>query len=78
MWFTAPALLAPFISFSLGVIAFLQISKTGEALHFEPYLWLSVGEYKIYMGFLGDKLSIFMVLFITLSVGLSIFTRRLT
>jgi len=65
MWFTAPALLAPFISFSLGVIAFLQISKTGEALHFEPYLWLSVGEYKIYMGFLGDKLSIFMVLFIT-------------
>ena len=64
-WFTLPALFAPFLSFVFGVIAFLEVAKSGVALHFEPYLWLSVGEYKIYMGFLGDKLSLFMVLFIT-------------
>lgn len=64
-WFTLPALLAPFLSFVFGVIAFLEVAESGVALHFEPYLWLSVGEYKIYMGFLGDKLSLFMVLFIT-------------
>ncbi|AOO64296.1 NADH-quinone oxidoreductase subunit L [Sulfurospirillum halorespirans] len=64
-WFTLPALFAPFLSFCFGLVAFLEVAKSGVALHFEPYLWLSVGEYKIYMGFLGDKLSLFMVLFIT-------------
>ena len=64
-WFTLPALFAPLLSFVFGVIAFIEVYQTGTALHFEPYLWLSVGEYKIYMGFLGDKLSLFMVIFIT-------------
>ncbi|WP_333803261.1 NADH-quinone oxidoreductase subunit L [Sulfurospirillum sp.] len=64
-WFTIPALLSPLISFILGVSAFLYVAKYDVPLHFQPYLWLGVGEYKIYMGFLGDKLSLFMVLFIT-------------
>lgn len=64
-WFTIPALFAPFISFVLGLSGFLYVAKYDIPLHFQPYLWLGVGEYKIYMGFLGDKLSLFMVLFIT-------------
>ena len=63
-WFTLPALLSPLISFILGLGAFLYVATYDVALHFQPYLWLGVGEYKIYMGFLGDKLSLFMVLFI--------------
>lgn len=65
VWFTTPALLAPFISFVLGLICFLEVARGSGVLHYAPYLWLGVGEYKIFMGFLGDKLSLFMVLFIT-------------
>jgi len=64
-WFTIPALLAPAISFILGVSAFVEVARYDTLLHYQPYLWLSVGEYSIMMGFLGDKLSLFMVLFIT-------------
>ncbi|WP_263832073.1 NADH-quinone oxidoreductase subunit L [Sulfurospirillum oryzae] len=64
-WFTLPALLSPLMSFIMGVIAFISVATNDAPLHFQPYLWLGVGEYKIYMGFLGDKLSLFMVLFIT-------------
>ena len=69
-WFTLPALLSPCVSFILGVSGFLHVLKYDTVLHFQPYVWLGVGEYKIYMGFLGDKLSLFMVLFITFVGGL--------
>jgi NADH-quinone oxidoreductase subunit L len=65
LWFTIPALLAPGISFILGVVSFLSVAQDNIPLHFQPYLWLGVGGHNIYMGFLGDKLSLFMVLFIT-------------
>lgn len=64
-WFSIPALLSPAISFILGVSAFVHVARYDALLHYQPYLWLSVGEYNIMMGFLGDKLSLFMVLFIT-------------
>ncbi len=64
-WFTFFALLSPFISFVLGVSAFIYVARYGIPLVFEPYVWLNVGGYTVTMGFLGDKLSLFMVLFIT-------------
>lgn len=65
VWFTIPALLSPLISFILGVGALIYVGKYDVPLHYQPYLWLGVDGYKVFMGFLGDKLSLFMVLFIT-------------
>ncbi|MCF6173492.1 MAG: NADH-quinone oxidoreductase subunit L [Campylobacteraceae bacterium] len=63
--FTIIALLAPMSSFILGVGFFLGLKSGVSEYIYEPYTWLGVNEYIISMGFLGDKLSIFMVLFIT-------------
>ncbi|MDD2383864.1 MAG: NADH-quinone oxidoreductase subunit L [Sulfurospirillaceae bacterium] len=65
LWFTIPALSAPLISFVIGAILFLGLKGGANAYVFRPYVWLSLDTYDIYMGFLGDKLSLFMVLFIT-------------
>ena len=65
LWFTIPALSAPLISFGLGVMFFLKLNSGNDAYVYRPYMWLKLDTYDIYMGFLGDKLSIFMVLFIT-------------
>lgn len=69
--FTLPALSAPFASFGLGVYFFILLMQ-GRVVEFiyRPYMWLSIDIYDIYMGFLGDKLSIFMVLFISFVGGL--------
>lgn len=64
-WFTIPALSAPLLSFMLGVKLFWEIGQSNQVFLYKPYLWLSIGGQDIYMGFLGDKLSLFMVLFIT-------------
>ncbi|MDD3344308.1 MAG: NADH-quinone oxidoreductase subunit L [Sulfurospirillaceae bacterium] len=65
LWFTIPALSAPMVSFILGLVLFLGLHNGAEDYVYRPYMWLSLDTYDIYMGFLGDKLSIFMVLFIT-------------
>ncbi|MBV5279368.1 MAG: NADH-quinone oxidoreductase subunit L, partial [Campylobacteraceae bacterium] len=70
LWFTIPALSAPFLSFLLGGMLFFEIANTDQVLIYKPYMWLSLDTYDVYMGFLGDKLSIFMVLFITFVGGL--------
>lgn len=63
--FTFLALFAPAVSLVLGVIALVYVGRYDTVLSYQPYVWLSIGEYRIVMGFLGDHLSLFMVLFIT-------------
>ena len=70
VWFTAPALSAPFLSLAIGIYFFIQLMHESKTFLYRPYLWLSIDNYDIHMGFLGDKLSIFMVLFITFVGGL--------
>ena len=68
--FTLPALSAPFVSFALGGYFFIQLLQGAGEFIYRPYMWLSIDTYDIYMGFLGDKLSIFMVLFVSFVGGL--------
>ncbi|MFK5882242.1 MAG: NADH-quinone oxidoreductase subunit L [Sulfurospirillum sp.] len=63
--FTTLALFAPMASFVLGVLFFIGLSNGVSEYIYEPYTWLKVNGYIISMGFLGDRLSIFMTLFIT-------------
>ncbi len=63
--FATIAITAPILSFMLGVGFFLGLKNGASEYIYEPYIWLGVNDYIINMGFLGDKLSIFMVLFIT-------------
>ncbi len=63
--FTFLAILAPITSFLIGVAFFLSLKNGATDYMYEPYTWLGVNGYIISMGFLGDKLSIFMVLFVT-------------
>ncbi len=69
-WFTLPALSAPFLSFAIGGYFFFHLMQEPQVFLYRPYMWLSIDTFDIYMGFLGDKLSIFMVLFITFVGGL--------
>ena len=64
-YFTFFALLAPMASFFIGFLFFLGLLNGDSEYIYEPYTWLGVNGYIISMGFLGDKLSIFMVLFVT-------------
>ena len=63
--FTTLALFAPMASFVLGVLFFIGLKNGVSEYIYEPYTWLKVNGYIISMGFLGDKLSIFMTLFVT-------------
>ena len=69
-WFTIPALSAPFLSFGIGFYYLLRLNEGAPVFVYRPYMWLRIDTYDIYMGFLGDKLSIFMVLFVTFVGGL--------
>lgn len=64
-WFTFFALLSPAVSFFLSLAAWMYVARYDTELIYRPYVWLNVGEYSVVMGLLGDKLSIFMTLFIT-------------
>lgn len=55
----------PFIAFLLTLSLFLQLLETGENLEQTLFQWLDVGQLSIEMKFLGDKLSIFMSMFVT-------------
>ena len=63
--FTTLALFAPMASFILGVLFFIGLKNGVSEYVYEPYTWLKVNGYVISMGFLGDRLSIFMTLFVT-------------
>jgi NADH-quinone oxidoreductase subunit L len=69
-WFTVPALSAPFVSFGITLYFFGRLMHDATPITYRPYMWLSVDTYDVYMGFLADKLSIFMALFITFVGGL--------
>lgn len=63
--FTIPALSAPLVSFFIASFFLFQLIENSEPITYIAYKWLSIDGYDIDMGFLADKLSIFMVLFIT-------------
>ena len=63
--FTFIGLSAPFLSFLIGFSFFLQMIGNSEVFIYKAYRWLGVDGYDIDVGFMADKLSIFMVLFIT-------------
>lgn len=63
--FTLPALSAPLISFFIALMFFMQMIGNDEIFKYTAYRWLGVDAYDIDMGFLLDRLSVFMVLFIT-------------
>lgn len=69
-WFTMPALSAPLLSFGIALYFFFLLASDASAITYRPYMWLSVDTYDVYMGFLADRLSIFMVLFVTFVGGL--------
>lgn len=69
--FSIFAIGAPFASFVIGLQYFLQLKNGSDEFIYEPYTWLNINEHNISMGFLGDNLSIFMVVFITF-IGLLI------
>ncbi|WP_331775435.1 NADH-quinone oxidoreductase subunit L [Sulfurospirillum sp. 1612] len=69
--FTLFAISAPLISFLIGLLYFIQLYHGSDVFIYEPYTWLDINGHSISMGFLGDKLSIFMVMFITF-IGLMI------
>jgi len=68
--FTLFGLAAPFASFAIGVLFFLKMIGNDEVFVYKAYRWLGVDGYDIDMGFMADKLSIFMVLFVTFVGGL--------
>jgi len=63
--FSIFALSAPIISFLLGVYFFFQLKNGESTILYEAYRWLEIDGYVIHMGFMADRLSIFMVLFVT-------------
>jgi len=67
--FSIFALSAPFLSFAIGILFFLKMIGNDDIFVYEAYKWLSVDGYNMYMGFMADRLSIFMVLFVTFVGG---------
>lgn len=68
--FSLFGLSAPFLSFMIALLFFLQMIGNDEVFTYKAYRWLSVDGYDIDMGFMADSLSILMVLFITFVGGL--------
>jgi NADH-quinone oxidoreductase subunit L len=68
--FTTIGVSAPFISLAIGFSFFLEMIGTNKVFIYKAYRWLAVDGYDIDMGFMADKLSIFMVLFISFVGGL--------
>ncbi|MBL0687193.1 MAG: NADH-quinone oxidoreductase subunit L [Sulfurospirillum sp.] len=68
--FTLLGVSAPFLSFIIGLSFFLKMIGNNEVFIYKAYRWLGVDGYNVDMGFLADKLSIFMVLFVTFVGGL--------
>src|SRR5687768_15790092 len=58
------------LSFLLSLVVFAQLGK-GSVLPISPIQWLAVGNLKVELGFLVDRLSVVMLLLVT-GVGLMI------
>jgi len=69
-FFSSLGISAPFLSFFIACYFFLQMIGNDEVFLYKAYRWLGVDGYDIDMGFMADKLSIFMVLFISFVGGL--------
>ena len=63
--FNVFGLSAPLISFLIASFFFIQMIGNDEVFFYKAYRWLGVDGYDIDMGFMADKLSIFMAMFIT-------------
>ncbi|MEA3497644.1 MAG: NADH-quinone oxidoreductase subunit L, partial [Campylobacterota bacterium] len=63
--FTSIGLIAPFISFVLTVLLFLDFKDTQIALVQHLFTWVSLDNFNVNFAFLADQLSIFMALFVT-------------
>lgn len=65
LWFNLFALGAPLGSFILSLLCFMQILQQDVVLTYQAYTWLHIDNNLLKMGFLGDKLSVFMALLVT-------------
>jgi NADH-quinone oxidoreductase subunit L len=68
--FSVIGISAPFLSFFIGFSFFIQMIGNDEIFLYKAFRWLGVDGRDIDMGFMADKLSIFMVLFISFVGGL--------
>jgi NADH-quinone oxidoreductase subunit L len=57
--------ITPFIAFIFTLILFLELNSTGVAFEQTIFTWLDIDGLTIEMKFLGDKLAIFMAMFVT-------------
>jgi len=57
--------ITPFISFILTLILFIRLSQGAEAFTQSIFTWIDISNLNITMGFLGDKLAIFMSMFVS-------------
>jgi NADH-quinone oxidoreductase subunit L len=63
--FTFIALTSPLLSFLIVVFFFIQMIGNDEIFSYSAYRWLFIEGHEIYMGFMADRLSIFMALFVS-------------
>ena len=63
--FTTLGLISPLVSFLIAFFFFIQMIGNDTTFFYSAYRWLGVDGYDIDMGFMADRLSIFMTLFIT-------------
>ncbi|WP_419769022.1 MAG: NADH-quinone oxidoreductase subunit L [Candidatus Marinarcus sp.] len=57
--------ITPFIAFLLTLNLFLDIKASDVIFHQSVFTWLDINNFTIEMKFLGDKLAIFMAMFVT-------------
>ncbi|OCL87632.1 NADH-quinone oxidoreductase subunit L [Aliarcobacter thereius] len=65
IYFALIGTITPFIAFIFTLLVFLQINSEDVVLKQSLFTWLNVANLNIEMAFLGDKLSIFMSMFVT-------------
>lgn len=63
--FSAIAVVTPLLSFLIVLSFFLKMIGNEEFFVYTSYPWISIGGHQVAMGFMADKLSIFMGLFVT-------------
>lgn len=65
IYFALIGTITPFIAFVFTLLVFLQINSEDVVLKQTLFTWLNVSNLNVDMAFLGDKLSIFMSMFVT-------------
>jgi len=65
-YFTMIAIFTPFVSFVFSLMLFLYMTvKNQTKISYIAFKWLKIGDFDVNIAFLADRLSIFMILFIT-------------